>query len=226
MNKTDAIEVYRWRQTLVDNYEAINKSIKSSNKADLSHQGQLSMFDIGLDDPKAEIKLKTHEGSINVMDYVNKETELLGIPVLYDPLQEYEFYFDIYCTHTPSEILELTEKTEKIVIIDRLSRIENRTSAKGNKYCKLFFSQMGETYIYLWGNLFKDKVNMLFINSILMVELTFNTPTKEFDRYSYVCTYIKNIKDVDIDEEYNRLINSCDVEELDEKWMLKYRRNG
>lgn len=222
MTKAEVENIYRWRKTLVQNFDNIIKASKSSKKADLSSQGQLDLFSMGMEDVKTNPKLIEYDGVIDLMELVNVETELLGIPVLYDPLEEYSFYVDIYCTHTISEILELTDKTENIIIIDRLSRIEHKISAKGNKYCKLFFLQFGETYIYLWGNLYKDKISMMYVNEIYMIQLNFNTPTKEFDRYSHVCTHIKNVKDVDIDSEYKRLIKSLVItDELNENWMIK-----
>lgn len=226
MNKQQIESIFRYRQTIIDNIDKIIGATKKSQKADLSAQGQLDLFSMGLEDCKSNPKLKLYDGHINLIEYVNKESELLGVPVLYDPIEDVSFmYYELYCTHNVYDILELTEQTENIVIIDRLVKIEHRTSKNGNNYCKLYFSQLGETYLYLWGQNYRNFVSSLFVNEIFIIRLTFNIPTKEFDRYNYVCTGIKNIKYVEIEEEYNRLINSLEIiDELDEEWMLVNKR--
>lgn len=223
MEKERAEQIYRWRRAIIDNFDKIKNAIKSSKKAE-SNPSQLSLFDAGLEVAKETPKIRISNDPVNIIEWVNKETEILGITVLYDPIDELYMYKELYCSHEVYDILELTEKTENIVILDRLVKIDHRISVKGNKYCKLFFYQLGETYIYLWGQNYRNHISSLFINECYLIQLTFNTPTKDFDRYSYVCTHIKNVKDVDINEEYNKLIKNSKYTEMDEHWMIKNRK--
>lgn len=224
LNKQKIVDLFKWRKTLVQSYEIIKNAVKSSEKADLSDQGQLDLFSAGLEVEKTLPKLIEYEGGVDLMEMVDLETEYMGLPITYEPLNGLDMYVDIYCTHSVYEVLELTDKTENIIILDRVVIIEYKISQKGNKYCKLFLSQMGETYIYLWGQQFRDLISRIFTNEIYLLSITFNIPTKDFDRYSYVCNYIQNIKDVEIEEEYNRIYNNCKVEELDKHWMIKNRK--
>ena len=120
------------------------------------------------------------------------------------------------------ELIKCAEQGDKLELtnfsLDKLNAQVDKLSLSARFY------QLGETYIYLWGQNYRSFVSSLFINECYLIQLTFNTPTKEFDRYSYVCTLIKNVKDVDINAEYDRLIKNSNYTEMNEHWMLKNRK--
>ena len=100
MNRLEAEDVFRRRQTIVDNLDKLINSSKKSKKAESkSSFGQMSLFDIGLDDCKEPPKMIECEGNIRLMDYVNLETEILGVPITYNPLDELWMYKELYCTN-------------------------------------------------------------------------------------------------------------------------------
>jgi len=68
MTKAEVEDIYRWRKTLVQNFDSIIKASKSSKKADLSNQGQLDLFSMGMEDVKEDPKLIEYDGFIDLMD--------------------------------------------------------------------------------------------------------------------------------------------------------------
>jgi len=87
-----------YKKTLVQNFDSIIKASKSSKKADLSSQGQLDLFSMGLEDVKSNPKLIEYDGYIDLMDMVSMEEDLLGIPVTYNPLDDLQILIELYCT--------------------------------------------------------------------------------------------------------------------------------
>jgi len=223
-SKKEAIEIFRRRQSLVNSLDKIIAVNKSSQKHSYN-DGQLTLFDMGMDKAVTYPTIDLYEYDVDIMYWVNKETELLGIPITYDPLWEYDICNEIFCTHQVTDLLELTENTENIVVMDRITGIEYRISKKGNNYCKLHLSKLGNNnYIYLTGNAYLTHISQVFTNSIYLFQLNYKLPTKDYSKESISVTYMKNILYVDIDKEYDRLIDSLEiVDELNEEWQLKNR---
>lgn len=226
MDKKQIEKVFRWRKTLVNNFEKISGATKKSKKADLSGQGQLDLFSMGMDDCKSTPTLDEYTGYINLMELVDLETDLLGVPVTFEPLAQYWMFKELYCTHEVIDLLELTDDELGIIIMDRITLVDKRISQRGNDYCKIHLSQLGsENYCYLWGESYRKYIPQIFLNEIYLFQLQHKKGTKEFSQDSLIITHVKNIKDVDIDFEYNRLINSLEIiDELDEDWMIKNRK--
>lgn len=225
MNKKEAEAIFRWRQTLLDNFDSIKLAVKKSRKANALTGDQLDLFGAGLEVAKEFPKLIPYEGYISLIASVNKEVELLGVPVLYNPIDDYDMYKELYCTHNVVDLFDLTEDEEGIVVLDRVTEIDYRVSKRGNDYCKLFLSNLGqEYYVYLFGKFYRDYIQHIFKDEIYLFKLKYSTPTKDYNRDSISCEHLKNIKDVDIDTEYDRLLTISKPTEMNEPWMIKNRK--
>lgn len=229
MSKENLENIIRWRNTLAsdETWDLLTGAIKSSRKANSVGEGQLDLFGAGLEVKKEYPKIEIQQGHVNLMEIVEKETELLGVPVLYNPIDDYDMYRDLFCTHSVTDLLEMTEPTHNIVILDRVTQIDYRVSQRGNNYCKFYISSLpGDTYIYLWGAAYRGLIPKLFRNGIYLFQLEYKVATPEFSKDSIVCHLLKHVDDVDIEAEYDRLIKNSTVSSLDEPWMLKNRNNG
>ena len=226
MDKKQAIDVLKYRLTLLKNYDKIINSLKSSRKADLSGQGQLDMFSVGLEDPKENTKLVEYDGNVAHMDIVDIEKDLLGLTISYNPLDELIMYEDLYCTHKVTDLFSMNKTKHNIVIMDYIVNIDYKKSKKNNFYAQIQISNFNDKYfMYLFGDTFKENIHKLFIGESFLIQLSYQEPTPKFDRDSYVINSIKNIKDVEIDEEYNRIINNLKItSELKEDWMIKNKK--
>lgn len=223
MNKNEALEIYKWRRGLVDSFESITSAIKSSNDLAEKNVGQLDLYSEVIKVDKVYPKVKIPNYSINIIEEVNKEVELLGIPFTYDPIDDLQIYSDVYCSHNPVNLLELVEDTKDIVILGRISDIEYRKSKKsGNPYAKIRISSLPEEYyFYLTGKRYVNNIAKMFLLNHYLFRLTFSMPTKDYPYESISIERVDNILDLDIEGRIKELYNSCKVEELDEKWMIK-----
>lgn len=226
MKKHEAIELFRSRKTVVDNSEKIMNTVKSSQKADLSSTGQMSLFDAGMKDVIGRPKLVEHSDPIDIMQCVREEIDLLGMCLTYDPLEEYEIIDALYCTHTTADLLSVTENTKGMIVMDWIYDIDYRISKKsGTPYCKLHLASLGaDHYLYLWGKNFQKLIKTVFKNNVYLLEVEYMEPTPEFSKSSLVCSYLKNVKSVDPTAKYKQIIAEMDHSELDEPWMLKNRK--
>lgn len=217
----NAESIFRHRQTILDNLDKILSSAKGSKKSQSKNVGQLSLFgDIEVEKPK----LVEYDGHISLMKWVNAETELLGVPITYEPLDEYGQLKELLCTHTASDLLEMVEDTDGIVIMDRVTLIDKRTSKNGNPYAKLYLSQFGsEKYCYLTGDNYKKYISLIYLNEIYLFLMKYRKPTKDFSIDSINIVHVKNVKDIDIDTEIanSRIVSE---EKLNEPWMIKNRQ--
>lgn len=226
MDKRKIEKIFRWRKTLINNWDKITGAIKSSKKADLSSQGQLDLFSVGLEDVSTPLKLNKDNGHIDIMENVKNEIEVLGVPVLFNPIDDYVIHKELFCTHEVHDLLRFTEAYKGIIVLDRITSILYKSSQKsGNKYCKLFISELGEeNYLYLWGKNFSKYIPQIFIDNIYLIEVEYITPTPKFDMTAIAVTHIKNVKDVDVKSEIERLIFNSKTTEINEKWQLKNRK--
>lgn len=210
MTRSEAIITFRWRQTVIDNLDSIIGAVKSSQKADLSSQGQLDLFGAGLE-VERKVGLIPHKFDINVDAFVNAEIELIGLPVTYNPLDEYEMHQELFCTHDSTELLGLNAKTQNIIYLDRVVDIEHCYSKKGNRYGRLKLFNLGDNMdVFLFGSDYHEYVREVFKDQIYMFKLEFNVPTPKFDGYSTVCKYLKKADEVDLVGEYERLIKNME----------------
>ena len=115
-------------------------------------------------------------------------------------------YEELYCTHSVTDLLEVTEATKRMIVMDKIVDIEYRTSEYGNRYCKLYLSKLGsENYVYMWGKTYKDYIPMTFKKSTYLFDIEYEPATPEFSRNCLIVNNLKNIKDVSIEDEYHRL---------------------
>jgi DNA polymerase III alpha subunit len=226
VNKQQIEATFRWRQTLVDNIEKIMGATKKSKKLDLSKTGQLDLFSMGLEDCKSNPKLNEYTGNIDLMEWVNIETDLLGVPITYEPLEDKWMYKELYCTHEVTDLFELTDDTKDIIVLDRITNIERRVSQSGNNYVKIHLSQLGtENYCYLWGRYYKEYIPKVFNQETYIFLIEYKKATPEFSKDSLIINGLKNIKDIEINEEYDRLIKSMNIDdELNESWQIKNKK--
>ena len=65
MNRKDAINTFRWRQSIVDcNYKLIN-SVKKHKENKLKNAGQLNLFSVGLEDDNRK-NIDIYDGEIDI----------------------------------------------------------------------------------------------------------------------------------------------------------------
>lgn len=227
MTSNEAKEILRYRITLLRNSERIFKAAKKSEKANEDIDGQLSMFNVGLEKEAPNIELEAYKGNVHEIDLVIMEKEVIGLPITFNPLDENQIYKDLYCTHEMNNLRTMLKTKEGIVVMDYITKINHRTSQRGNHYAQIITSELEEgNFFYLFGDMYKDNIRDLFINQIYLIELTYNQPSLTFDRDSFIIDRIKNVKDVQIDKEAKRLINNLKIEsELNEPWMLCNKNN-
>lgn len=211
MNKQQAELIYRNRRTILDNIDNVlnyqKKIDKLRDKSAKKNIGQLSLFDVEEVEIIKKPELIESNSFINIEECVDRETELLGIPISYNSLDDLWIYEELYCTHLVTDLLEVTEATKRMIVMDKIVDIEYRTSDAGNRYCKLYLSKLGsENYCYMWGKTYRDYIPMTFKKQIYLFDIEYKPATKEFSRNCLIVNHLKNIKDVDIDEEYNRLV--------------------
>jgi len=222
----EARDILRYRITLLRNTDKILKAAKKSEKANENAHGQLSMFDVGLVKESPNVELDEYEGHVHEMDLVNMEKEVIGLSLTFDPLEECEMYKSLYCTNEVDDVNKIIKAKEGIVIMDYITKIKHLPSRKGNMYARIETSELANgNFFYLFGDMYKDNIRDLFINQIYLIELTYNEPSLTFDRDSLVIDRIKNIKDVDITREYERIMSkSKSTIGLNEPWMIKNRK--
>ena len=216
---------FRFRQTIVDNLDTIIKQGKQMKKEKLNSNSQLSLFDDSNFDIEIDTSLPIYKGKINKMKFAEKERELLGISITYNPLNDARIFEDIYCNHSPIDLLYLEKDEKNIVIMDYIIDIEHRTSKRGNSYAKIFISTLGrETYFYLFGENYKKFMPTIFRNKIYLFKLTYNTPSKRFNRNNIVIDNIKNIEYIDVYGKIDELIEALPKpNELEGSWRAKNR---
>ena len=221
MDRSKIESIFRWRKTLVDNFDKIKSAKASSKKADLSSQGQLSMFDAGLEDVKEMPKLEEYSGAIHIMDWVRSEMSIVGTPYTYNSLDDLSMYKDLYCTNEVVDLFELTEDKSKIVVMDWITEITHHKSKdKGSPYVKIYTSLYGaDNYWFLWGKDYQSLIAKVYINEIYLFELNYRIPTKNYSKESINITHLNNIKDIDVNGEYERVYNLCKVNNINKKWI-------
>lgn len=220
MNKKEAEEVFRWRRTLVDNIEEIILATKKSSKYDLSSQGQMDLFGAGLEVEKKK-DLKEYSGYINIMDHVRDEMGLIGVPYTYNPLDGLDMYSNLYCTHDVTDILEFNENKSGVIVMDWITEItHHRSKEKGNPYVRIYTSLYGaDKYWFLWGKDYERLISKVFINEVYLFELNYRIPTIEYSKESINITHLNNVKDVDINSEYERVYDASKEIKIDKKWI-------
>lgn len=219
MNRKQAEEIFRGRKTIFDNVESLLDKVRKSSNYDLADQGQLDLFGAGLVVEKAT--LEAYSGPIDVMDWVRLEMDLIGIPVLYNPLEELDMYMDLFCTHSVHDLFNLDKDDSKIVVIDWITDITYHKSTKSGKpYARIYTNLYGvNNFWYLWGKSYKELIPRTYINETYMFQLNFTMPTPEFSRECINITHLKNIKDVDVESEYKRAYNASMEVKMDKDWI-------
>lgn len=226
MDKSEVERIFRWRKSLVNNFDKITGAIKSAAKADLSSEGQLDIFSMGMEDDIERPKIEMYDGPINLMEGLHLEVELLGLPVTYNPLDDLWMYEELYCTHKVVDLFEMNKNRTKIIVMDRITDIKTQPSKRGNLYSKIFLSNLGlNNYCFLFGDDLKNYISRIFIDQIYLIELEYKLPSPEFSKESIIIHHIKNIKDVDIEAEYERVIKTLKTTaETNEPWQIKNRK--
>lgn len=227
MEKSEIEAILRYRYTIVDNLQDIINKIKKNKLNKNKNVAQLSLFDNDEFENYKDFKLKINNDNININKIAEIETELLGIPITYDPLNEYDFYKEIICTNEVTDILNFTSDINNIIIIDRITKIDCKISKTGNKYAKVHISKLPSLmYMYLTGKNFEKYIHYTFINNIYLFEVNYRTASPTFTVDSISISHLKHIEDVDINKFYNKMINSMKItSELNEPWMIKNRKN-
>jgi len=223
MNKQQIEETFRWRKTLIKNYDKIIGAYKSSAKINESNKGQFSLFSIGMEDCKVTPKLEEHEGYIDIMQSVNEEAELIGVPIFYNPLDDCDMYKHLFATHEVYDLLDFDKDKSKIIVLDRIVKITSHKSKKsGSSYAKIYTSMLGvDEYWFLFGRAYSDLISKAYVNEIYLFELNYRIPTANYSKSSVNISYLKNIKDVDINSEYNRLVNLPTEGPINREWIEK-----
>lgn len=221
MKEKEVREIYRWRKTIVNNIDSILKKFKKSKENKEKNAGQMSLFDSVEEEIEIDTNIEEYDGYINMNECFLKEKELLGISVLYDPIKEAQMYKDLYCTHEAEDILKMNKNINGIIIIDIVTKVEETISQRGNRYAKVYISQLGSTYMFLFTNEYRKFISSIIVGDVHLIELNYSIPTVKFDRESISISRIKSLKYVDIEEKYNQVISNAKVTKLDEPWMLK-----
>lgn len=221
MNRTQVVKIFKFRKSILNNIDNILSKIKSSNNNDLSSQGQLDLFSQGLKVEKEE-EVPEYDGKINIMEFVDYEKELLGLPVTYNPLNDLEIFNEIYCNYKPEQLLNFDTNNDNITILDRIVDIEYQVSNNsGNRYAKIYISELSKNlFFYLNGERYKKFIAQLYINEFYLIKLNYSEPTKKFPRDSFSITKIKNIKDVNIESKIKELKEKrSKVQVMDRNWI-------
>ena len=207
MNKQEAKEIYYNRQSLVDSLDSIIEYGKAFQKNKNKQTAQLTLFDMGMEDKIEVPKIESKNTSVNLIEWYKLESQLLGIPITYDPLKELWMYEELYCTHTSEEVLKMNEHKKDIVIMDIITEIEYKISKNGNNYAKIYTQNLGETYLYLTGKAYQHLIFNVFKDQIYLFDLTYNPSAPSFSKESININFLKNINEVDIEGEYNAILN-------------------
>ena len=216
--KDQAIQSFQNRQAIVNSLDNLIRYGQAFQKNKNKVTTQLSLFDIGLEDKTEKPKIELKD-NIDLIEWYKLESQLLGVPITYDPLKELWMYEELYCTHKPDDVLKMTEYQKDIVIMDIINEIEHRKSKSGNDYVKIYTQNLGETYLYLTGKAYQNLIFNVFKNQIYLFDLTYNPPTKDYSKDSININYLKNINDIDIDNEYNALMKRI-IPNIDEYKQL------
>lgn len=207
------------------NVEKIFSSVKKSKDKEEANQGQLDLFSIGLEDPKADLKLDPYHGAVNPIQEANLEAELIGLSISYDPLDDHQMCQELFCTHYPVDIFDITSSTNDIIIMDRVVDIYTGISKSGKKFYRLTLSKLGKDYqISIYGKKFVQYIKELFIDQIYLFQINYQEPSSKSPYASMNTVRLKNVKDVDVDGEYDRIMGLSDVSTMDEPWMFENRK--
>lgn len=207
MNKQEAINILKRRKGVFNSIDKLIKSTKKTKEEDKKNEDQLDLFSVGLEVEVVKPEIKPYEGNVDLIDLLKMETELLGFPVTWTPLDDIaDIYYDLFTTHAAYDILQITEETKGIIFIDYVVDIEHRVSKKGNKYAKIRTSMLnGDDYMFLFVEQFKTYIPQLFNYETYMIMIDYNEPNKDYSKHSLVIKHVKNIKDIDVDAEIERL---------------------
>ena len=173
-----------WRATIVENSESLIKSCSRNDK------NQLSLFE----------SVKNETVSLNVPEDINyealieKEVDILGVALTYNIQDRYVLYYKKFCNNTLRSINELTETSNGLIFIAKISDIEYRVSGAGNNYAKIWWKDDDSTTrMYLFGDAYQKLISKAFKGRYYLCEASYNK-----DKESLNIVRFRAIEDLDL----------------------------
>lgn len=174
----EAKEIFEFRNSIVENSEAI---IKYGNKFQKSNNsGQMSLFDSeSIEIDKIELpKKELNEQELS--ELADKEYEALGFLFTYNIFDEYIIYEKVLCNSTFKDSILTPEVTGIKTFIAKVDKIEKKISKSNNYYYKVYMSRESPSvYAYLFGTNINKNIHNITPGKIHIVRVNVND-----DKYS------------------------------------------
>lgn len=168
--KDEVIEIFEGRASIVDNLDMLYKYGTKYQKA--KDSPQMSLFDS--EDIEVErvslSRRKLSEGEL--IGISEKETEVLGVGLLYSPYDEYMLLEKTLCNSTLEDIINSTDESGEKIIMCTITKFEEKISKAGNKYYKIYVGRSGKTAdFYLFSNDIKSNLSLIRPMQIHMIKI-------------------------------------------------------
>ncbi len=175
--------IYGFRKSIVNSCDEIIKDAKMKQKN--SSIGQLNLF-LEIEDGLTIIPQDLN--AFEVTEMIERETESIGLSILYDEFSDYFLYEKVLCNISLSDLRSFNEDKSDMIFIGKLIEIRNMTSKKGNKYAKLKFSKQGNDNIfYLFGRNYEQFYDQLIKNKIYIIECFYSSKNSSYSIVNITC---------------------------------------
>lgn len=175
-----------WRATIVENAESLIKSCSRNNK------DQLSLFS---ENKNETIELKIPD-LVNYEDWIQKESDVLGVALTYNIQDKYILHSKRFCNNTLRSINQLSESQGGIIFIAKIDQIEYKTSLLGNNYARISWKDYdSECNMFLFGDMYQKLISKAFKGRYYLCECSYNK-----DKESLSIINFRPIEDISIEQ--------------------------